>query len=48
MDAWRTSCPRLTVWEDALERCLLARKGESVVVTSAGWAFLQKRAPGKS
>lgn len=20
MDAWRTSCPRLTVWEDAVER----------------------------
>ena len=48
MDAWRTSCPRLTVWEDALEHRLLARKGESVVVTDAGWAFLQRRAPGKS
>ena len=48
MDAWRTSCPRLTVWEDALERRLLARKRESVVVTAAGWAFLQSRAPGKS
>jgi hypothetical protein len=22
MDAWRTSCPRLTVWEDANERGL--------------------------
>ena len=20
MDAWRTSCPRLTVWEDAVDR----------------------------
>lgn len=20
IDAWRTSCPRLTVWEDAMER----------------------------
>ena len=48
MDAWRTSCPRLTVWEDALERRLLARKGESVVVTGAGWAFLKKRAPEKA
>ena len=42
MDAWRTSCPRLTVWEDALERRLLAREGARVVVTGAGWAFLQK------
>jgi hypothetical protein len=47
MDAWRTSCPRLTV-EDALERRLLAREGESVVVTGAGRAFLQKHATGKS
>lgn len=23
LDAWRTSCPRLTVWEDAIERGLL-------------------------
>lgn len=23
LDAWRTSCPRLTVWEDAVERGLL-------------------------
>jgi len=22
-DAWRTSCPRLTVWEDAIERGFL-------------------------
>ena len=22
-DAWRTSCPRLTVWEDAMERGFL-------------------------
>jgi hypothetical protein len=23
IDAWRTSCPRLTVWEDAIERGLV-------------------------
>lgn len=23
LEAWRTSCPRLTVWEDAVERGLL-------------------------
>ena len=26
MDAWRTSCPRLTVWEDALDRGFIARR----------------------
>lgn len=25
MDAWRTSCPRLTVWEDAIDAELITR-----------------------
>ena len=25
MDAWRTSCPRLTIWEDAIDAGLLRR-----------------------
>jgi hypothetical protein len=25
MDAWRTSCPRLTVWEDAIDADLVTR-----------------------
>lgn len=46
LDAWRTSCPRLTVWEDATERGFLARKPVSgsapeVAVTAAGRAFLE-------
>ena len=45
MDAWRTSCPRLTVWEEALERGYLARSGEGVHVTGAGQAFVKSRAP---
>ena len=41
MEAWRTSCPRLTVWEDALDRGLVARtcpaEGPAgVAVTDAG------------
>ena len=45
IDAWRTSCPRLTVWEDATERGLLARETgpaneRCVAVTAAGRAFL--------
>jgi hypothetical protein len=43
MDAWRTSCPRLTVWEEALDRGFLLRNGEGVAVTDAGRAFLQHR-----
>ena len=45
LEAWRTSCPRLTVWEDALERGLLERswneqQGQCVSVTPAGRQFL--------
>lgn len=46
IDAWRTSCPRLTVWEDALERGLVertapGRHGVFVVATKRGEAFLR-------
>jgi hypothetical protein len=45
MDAWRTSCPRLPVWEEANARGLVTRKrstdGEAIVsVTKKGRAFL--------
>jgi hypothetical protein len=42
MAVWRTSCPRLPVWEDALEQGLVARDVASrrVVVTPEGRAFL--------
>ena len=40
MDAWRTSCPRLTVWEDAIDSGLVCRERRGgvtlVVVTNAG------------
>jgi hypothetical protein len=26
MEAWRTSCPRLTIWEDAVDRGLAVRE----------------------
>ena len=43
IDAWRTSCPRLTVWEDAVDRGLLMRKSAGrVVVTEAGRCFLHE------
>ena len=44
MDAWRTSCPRLTVWEDAVELGLVERSahaGAAVVrLTHKGRAAL--------
>lgn len=50
IDAWRTSCPRLTVWEDAVDRGLVKRetvagRGTQVVVTASGQKFLRDRAP---
>jgi hypothetical protein len=45
MEAWRTSCPRLTVWEDAVDRGLVTRgpgaAGRALVQpTAEGCAFL--------
>jgi len=44
MDVWRTSCPRLTIWEDAVERGLVAREcgpSRAVVLTDAGRGLLK-------
>jgi hypothetical protein len=48
MEAWRTSCPRLPVWEEANARGLVARvrgvDGAAVVrATQAGLTFLAAR-----
>jgi hypothetical protein len=40
MDAWRTSCPRLPVWEDALDRGLVVRERDVVAVTEEGRRLL--------
>ena len=49
MDAWRTSCPRLPVWEDASDRGLVERmvaNGRVTVrATSSGLALLEERRP---
>ena len=51
MEAWRTSCPRLPVWEDAVDRGLVERRVERqadgfgdplVAVTAAGRAYLAR------
>jgi hypothetical protein len=48
MDAWRTSCPRLTIWEEAVDRGFLVRKsvngrGTLIVATDVGLRFLRER-----
>jgi len=45
-DAWRTSCPRLPVWEEADRRGYIARsheseRGQMVSVTSSGGDHLR-------
>ena len=40
IDGWRTSCPRLPVWEEATERGFVAHHGTLVEVTSRGRSFL--------
>jgi hypothetical protein len=50
MDAWRTSCPRLPVWEEANARGYLTRargsRGEWLVhATAEGREFLRKAQP---
>jgi hypothetical protein len=44
--AWKTSCPRLTIWEDAADLGLVAREtiagfGMVISVTEAGEALLR-------
>jgi hypothetical protein len=50
LDRWRTSCPRLTVWEDALDRGFVkrvpatqnaAQNSAQVIVTESGEKFLR-------
>jgi hypothetical protein len=46
LDRWRTSCPRLTVWEDALDRGFVMRvpaaeQRAQLIVTPSGKAYLR-------
>jgi D-3-phosphoglycerate dehydrogenase len=43
MDAWRTSCPRLPVWEEANDRGLVVTAEAAVRITSSGRALLERR-----
>ncbi|MCP4617527.1 MAG: hypothetical protein GY844_13970 [Bradyrhizobium sp.] len=46
IDTWRTSCPRLTIWEDAVDRGYVVRRptvnGLRVTVTAGGEEFLRE------
>ena len=47
MAAWRTSCPRLQVWEDAVDHGFVVRRdsdtcGQLVDVTAKGRGFLEE------
>jgi hypothetical protein len=53
MEAWKTSCPRLSIWEDALLDQLIAlsfvetreRAASIVAVTESGRALLEDSRP---
>ena len=51
MDAWRTSCPKLPVWEDANDLGLLEmaadRESNIVRLTQEGRDFLKDHRPSK-
>jgi hypothetical protein len=51
IETWRTSCPRLTIWEDAVDRGYVTREaiagaGVRVAVTERGEKFLRAHGRG--
>ena len=40
MEAWKSSCPRLTVWEDAVAEGFVRVEFQHVVLTAAGEELL--------
>jgi hypothetical protein len=50
IEAWKTSCPRLTVWEDASDQGLVARRcgpgrDTLISITAAGADLLKEYRP---
>jgi hypothetical protein len=43
MDAWRTSCPKLPVWEDANDRGFIETQDGVVRITASGRAVLERK-----
>jgi hypothetical protein len=53
IENWRTSCPRLTVWEDCVDRGFAVRKPSAgaavqVALTAAGRDFLRAHHRGQA
>ncbi|HXW34203.1 MAG TPA: hypothetical protein VEJ87_06445 [Acidimicrobiales bacterium] len=51
LDAWRTSCPRLPVWEEANDRGFVSTHrevgcGRLISVSLAGWEYLGEHRSG--
>ena len=51
IETWRTSCPRLTIWEDAVDRGYVTRQpvaggGVCVAITEGGARFLREHGRG--
>jgi hypothetical protein len=44
IEVWRTSCPRLAIWEDALAGGLVRAERGAVVLTAAGRQALADQA----
>ena len=52
IETWRTSCPRLTIWEDAVDRGYVARQtvageGVRIAITARGEQFLRDNRRGR-
>ncbi len=52
IETWRTSCPRLTIWEDAVDRGYVARETVAgaavrVAITEGGARFLRAHGRGR-
>ena len=43
LEAWKTSCPRLTIWEDAIAEGLVRVQRGEVVLTAAGHRLIDSR-----
>ena len=41
MSAWRTTCPRMSIWEDSLDERLVRVCDDTVYVTMRGSDFLK-------
>jgi hypothetical protein len=48
MDVWRTSCPRLSIWEDAVGDGLVRVRAGRTELTSLGEAVLQSEAQARA